>query len=246
MEEKDIELIDRYLNAALTEAETGEFRRRLAADKDFAQLYEDMAHIEKGLQEQALHEAWQTILATEAAMAEDPGRSAGSGPRWKVWVPVAASLALLVVAAWWLMNQSSGPEELFAQYFEVYPNVEAPIYRDSSAADSLSAKDLAFRRYAEDDFAGAIEIFESIGEPDEGTLFYLGMSYLAKGEAAKAAQIWEPLTREAQDYRTQVQWYLALAWLKLEELEKSKALLEELARSGTAYEERSKAVLKGI
>ncbi|MEQ8417134.1 MAG: hypothetical protein RIB71_21810 [Imperialibacter sp.] len=245
MEEQDIALIDRYLNGELSESEEEEFRQRLAAEKDFAQLFEDVRYLQKGLERAELEKAWKAIQAAEADIVDTAPTGAATFS-WKVWLPVAASVALLVVAAWFFLLRSTEPQALYAQYFEVYPNVEAPIYRDSSAKDSLTTKDLAFRRYADEDYDMAIEIFKSIKQPDEGTLFYLGMSYLANDEATKAAAIWEPLSEEAVDYKTQVQWYLALAWLKLDEEEKAKELFEELAESGTAYGDRSKEILKAM
>jgi tetratricopeptide (TPR) repeat protein len=246
MEEQDIALIDQYLNGELAENEDIAFRQRLADDKDFAQLFEDVRYLQKGLERAELEKAWKVIQETEVSI-DDTAPTRATTFRWKVWVPVAASATLIAVAVWFLLLTNTTPQKLYAAYFEVYPNVEAPIYRDSSAqADSLTAKDMAFRRYADEDYDMAIELFESIQKPDEGTLFYLGMSYLAKGEAAKAAAIWEPLSKEAEDYKTQVQWYLALAWLKLDEDEKAKKLFEILAESGTAYEERSRAILKAL
>lgn len=244
MEEQDIDLIEQYLRGELAAKEAGDVRRRLAEDKAFAELYEDLRYIEKGLQHAELSRALGVIQEAEAAASgAEPGRTALG---WRLWLPIAASATLLVVAAWFFLTKATEPEELFAEYFEVYPNVEAPIYRDSSASDSLPTKDLAFRRYADDDFEGAIELFESIAAPDEGTRFYLGMSYLANNNPQQAAAIWEPLSKEAEDYTTQIQWYLALAWLKLDEVEKAKEVLGALAQSGTAYEERSKAILKAL
>jgi len=244
MEENDIELIDQYLRGELSETEAEEVRQRLVQEKDFAQLYEDLSHIQKGLEQVSIEAAWEVIQQTESELADSGGTDAQRF-NWKLWLSVAASLVLVAVT-WVLLLTNTTPEKLYAEYFEVYPNVEAPIYRDSAQADSLTVKDLAFRRYADEDYDMAIELFESIVNPDEGTRFYLGMSYLTKGEAKKAATIWEPLSKEAVDYKTQVQWYLALAWLKLDEVEKARQMLEILANSGTAYEERSKAILKAL
>ena len=244
MEEQDIALIEQYLRGELAAKEAGDVRRRLAEDKAFAELYEDLRYIEKGLQHAELSRALGVIQEAEAAASgAEPGRTALG---WRLWLPIAASATLLVVAAWFFLTKATEPEELFAEYFEVYPNVEAPIYRDSSASDSLPTKDLAFRRYADDDFEGAIELFESIAAPDEGTRFYLGMSYLAKGDAGKAIEVFQNLRGEAVDYKTQIDWFLALAFTKQGEIENARKLLEELARSGTAYEERSKAILNTI
>ena len=243
MEEKDIEYIDHFLNGSLSEAETAVFRQRLAADKEFAQLYEDLKYIQKGLQRAALEKAWETIQKAEAgaAGAEEERPVSFS---WKLWLPVAASLAILLVAAWFFLMKAPEEEVLFAQYFEVYPNVEAPIYRDSSSAhDSLTTQDLAFRKYAADDFEGAIQLFESIESKDEGTRFYLGISYLANGEAEEAANVLLELRDEAAKYKTQAEWFLALAFIKDGKVEQAKEVLEVLAVSGTAYEKRSKELL---
>lgn len=243
MKEKDIEYIDHFLNGSLSEAETAVFRQRLAADKEFAQLYEDLKYIRKGLQQAALEKAWETIQKAEAGLAgteKEPARPFG----WKLWLPVAASLAMLLVAAWFFLMKAPEEEVLFARYFEVYPNVEAPIYRDSSSAhDSLTTKDLAFRKYAADDFEGAIQLFESIENKDEGTRFYLGISYLAKGDAEEAAGVLKDLRDEAETYNIQTGWFLALALIKGGKVEEAKKVLEELAVSGTAYEKRSKELL---
>ncbi len=243
MEEKDIALIDQFLSGELSEAEMAAFRQRLATDKEFEKLYEDLRYIQHGLQQAELEKAWKTIQHTEARLAA-AGQSRPLG--WKVWLPVAASFALLLLAAWFFLLKPPAPDELFAQYFEVYPNVEAPIYRDSSSSDSLTNKDLAFRRYAASDFTGAIVLFESIENKDEGTRFYLGISYLAHGDAQKAIEVLKDVKSGAVQYNTQIDWFLALALIKDKQVEDAKELLEELAVSGTAYEQRSKELLKAL
>lgn len=245
MEEKDIEYIDQFLSGSLSETEMMAFRQRLAADKEFAQLYEDLKYIQHGLQQAELEKAWETIQHAEAGLAGLENKPASSFA-WKVWLPVAASLVLLIVAAWFLLMKAPQKEVLFARYFEVYPNVEAPIYRDSSTSDSLTTKDKAFRRYADDDFEGAIRLFENIESKDEGTRFYLGISYLANGNAEKAGEVLKDLRDEAEEYNTQIEWFLALALIKDGKVEEAKEVLEELAVSGTAYEKRSKELFDKI
>ena len=245
MEEKDIALIDQFFSGELSEAEMAAFRQRLATDKEFEKLYEDLKYIQHGLQQAELEKAWKTIQHTEAQLEASKSRRPRS-LEWKIWLPVAASFALLLVAAWFFLGKAPDPDELFAQYFEVYPNVEAPIYRDSSTSDSLTNKDLAFRRYADDDFEGAIALFESIENKDEGTRFYLGISYLAKGDAKKSIEVLRDIKGEAVQYNTQIDWFLALALLKDGKVGEAKEVLEGLAVSGTAYESRSKELLKAL
>ena len=114
---KDIQqdLIERYLNGALSEAEQQDVERRLAADAAFRNELALQRAIQQHLGNpaelrlrSALDNMWQEIASGQTQ------EHRGNRPTYKVWRPyvaAAAAVVLLIAAWWWLQPLQSIPEE---------------------------------------------------------------------------------------------------------------------------------------
>jgi len=73
--------------------------------------------------------------------------------------------------------------------------------------------------------------------------YYNALSYMAAGNAAKATRELKAINESPDGYwHSKQQWYLALAYLKTDEIAKATALLQHVATCNEVAEYRQKAI----
>ncbi len=136
-------------------------------------------------------------------------------------VAVAASLVVLLIGALvFRAEKARSSEELFAAYFDSYPNVVHPLTR--SGEEQPDVYDRGFSAYEAHSYEDAADLFSEV----EGFKYpvYLAISHLGSEppRAEKALKLLKKL--ELQTDITH--WYAALAYLELNRLD---AALQELS-----------------
>ncbi|MEM9836605.1 MAG: tetratricopeptide repeat protein [Bacteroidota bacterium] len=154
---------------------------------------------------------------------------------WRNWLGVAAAVLILIAAGWWSLQSTSSPSDLVATHFDHFTNdLVVRTMGDSPSADA--ALNTALAAYSQKDYAQAItdlEAYRQRSEANPKTDLYLGISYLATGQAQQALSI---LTAsKVSDYQPDArQWYTALAHLQLNETEKSQNLLRPISQNNNS------------
>ncbi|MBX2876877.1 MAG: hypothetical protein KTR30_32465, partial [Saprospiraceae bacterium] len=148
---------------------------------------------------------------------------------------IAASICLLLYVGLGFMADATPAdnEDLFQAYHSplavAIPN--KGIKRDLMAKETQDYISEAFRLYESGSFDAANELFhrvERAGASSPEILFYHGLSLLAAGRTASAIKKLSPLKKDLTDpaYAENLSWYLALAYVKTEDFEQAKPLLE--------------------
>lgn len=141
-------------------------------------------------------------------------------------------------------------ETLFARYFK--PDAP-PEQHDEFLNDAVSF-------YRKEEYAKAAAEFDPVaststtrGEtPDDATIifqarYYQALSYLALGNATKAITILKKASTDNHLLRIKVQWYLALAYLKNNQVNEARHLLTRLAqRESRQYRQKAENLLKEL
>lgn len=228
LDEKDKQLIERYLFGTLDAAEKqqwtlrnadADFQKELALQKDL-----QMAFRAEG-REQIKTRFQQLELERKTDMAEVQKLL----PRfpWAGITTVAASVLVLLGVLWWLNGQPLDNQAAFAQYYEAYPNVVAPLTKGEEAG---SDRDRAFQLYELGEYQQALSVFESLRQEEE-KIFYQGLTYLALGRPQQAAPLLSLTSNnKTSSYRQAAQWYFALAALKMEKLEACRHKLKQIVQ----------------
>ena len=162
--------------------------------------------------------------------------------RQRLWLYRIAGVVLLLggmAVAYWMLkgNTQINYKELYAEHFEPIP---VSFARDSSEPlDSSYQANL--RMYESGDYERSLAFFAEIHNSTsakninavENDLYY-ATALMQTGNAAKAIDILSShLAHPA--YADQVQWYLALAYLKLEDHSKTSELLRKISEMETHY-----------
>ncbi|MEM6297960.1 MAG: hypothetical protein AAF740_04635, partial [Bacteroidota bacterium] len=133
---------------------------------------------------------------------------------------IAASFVILLMGTLiFRAEKARSSEELFAAYFDPYPNVVHPLTRSGEGQPDVY--DRGFSAYETSNYEDAADLFAEV----EGFKYpiYLAISYLGSEppRAEKALKLLKKL-----DLQTDItHWYSALAYLELNELD---AAIEEL------------------
>ena len=135
--------------------------------------------------------------------------------RFSVWLPIAASFALLLGLAYFSTTHTK--KDLFDTYFDTYPNVVLPTTRGSQGTQDILEK--AFFNYDSGRFTEANKAFEIYLERQEDPRisFYRAMALMNVENFEEAQKILLSIAaseNETFEYLPEVRWYLALLHLE--------------------------------
>ncbi|MBU7577116.1 MAG: tetratricopeptide repeat protein [Flavihumibacter sp.] len=156
---------------------------------------------------------------------------------FKKLLAVAAMLAVIALI-YWIYSTQQQSDNLYAHYFQAYPNVIRPTVRGETA-DTLNSTLLqAFQLYEEGRYKDAGSLFQQAYQynREDYTLFYAAICQMENGNLREAIQQFEAITwkNDAYALKSWADWYRALAYLKLGEVPEAKELLSQLSRENHA------------
>lgn len=228
------DLIDDYLRDRLSEEQRLEVERRGDADESFRAAL-DFSKQTKAAFAQQRHDQLKQRLQSLSSEASEP-LNADHRPRRlgrSFWLVAASVLLICSIGFYmWSGKQDAGnPANLYAAYFEPYPNVVLPVTRNDT---QLSERALAYSYYEQAAYADAYELFgrlptsERDGDPE--TLFYRGISAMELGLHDEALALFNEYRNEGgEKLLRQASWYEALTQLKQENIAEARQLLRDLA-----------------
>lgn len=211
--------IIKYFEGTLSNLELKEFNTLLINDNDFKEAFE----FEKELQETLVLNDREQLKKEMQLWDNIPSKR-----RFKPW-QIAASLLILLGTSLLLFfnSQSNSTEKLYASYFEPYRNIVQPIVRGEHK-DDIQFK--AFEAYETKDYKNAILHFNEIlkEKPNATISFYKANALMQLNKANQAIIILEANIKNADTLQGRNLWYLALAYLKNNNIDASKKTLNLL------------------
>lgn len=239
MEHQTYELLKRYANGQMPEAERIDFENKLKTDAAFAREAAEWAAIIKGLQAEGDRQLDENLhpLGARLMQSEDAGLRAtvvNTAParnfQMPRWLYAAAAVLLLLLIGWPI-------------YQTLRPSV--PVYADNRALFEKNFRVPATRgvrdaqttpwqvAYQNKDYTGAAEQLEKLlAEPNQSNRseahLYLGISYLAAGQGQQALAAFGKVSSDSFD-RDDAQWYSALAYIIIDDVVHAKQTLGEIA-----------------
>lgn len=256
----DIHLIDQFLTGTLDKDGQDLLNERLK-DEDFrtelewkkeslavikqsgrAELKNKLKSFEKNLKSENPNSNQPTLQSIQSDKHPTASKTIPLKSRKKKvwpWIGVAASIALLL-GVFFMQNTEEKPVDYLAIYtenYQPYPNIVAPIVK--SETDSLTAYEEGFQLYEKGEYAKAIQNLTPSNSTEAE--FYSAISFLALGKTEKAISSLNIITADGESrFRQPAEWYLALAYLKIEDVAKAKALLSKVMETdGHPYRGRA-------
>lgn len=246
MRKKDnTELIEAYLNNELTAEDKATFENRLNADKDLVAelaLHKQIRGFVKENEVQQLKNQVKVWLQEEVAfvpsemkVVKKPFLSISGLAR------IAAILAVVLGIGWFYFSDKN-------------PEMTAEVAQDKYFTELLAQnpgtlqgddqRSVWIQAFSEKNYDQVILIIEKKQEKTPEEIYYLGLSYSAKGNYAKAIEQLSMKTLQDSVYAEKAEWAIALIYLKQDDKPKAKALLQKIAKSNSEFAEKAKALLK--
>ena len=163
---------------------------------------------------------------------------------------LAAGFALVLAAAFLLWPSDPSAEQLFAANFEHLPSAVANTNLERGTTEAEDWKSKAFLAYEQKNYEQAIPNFETYlaNTTDFESQFYFGIALLGEGYAQKAINQLKGVKNNPPSdvYGEYATWYLALAYLQVDEVENAKSLLQLLSENSADYQEQAKKLLNAL
>ena len=235
------ESIDRFLQGQLEGDNLDDFLKEIKTNPAMAkelQIQQDMA---QGIEFHGNRQLRQRFRKISAEVKNNTGKTKNNKGRIIKFILAAAVIILLVCFN--LFFQKPASEKLFAQFYE--PSVLS-ITRNGDADNQLAQ---AEKLYNNKNYNAAIPLLQSILKTqtqNSQIQLALGNAYVNDDKPESAIQQFQSiLDRNDALYADQAKWFLALTYLKTNQLEKSKGLLEELANdTGADFHEEAEDLVK--
>ena len=208
------ERIERYIREQMTPEENEAFLNDLRSDKELREEAQMMALLIKEMKEE---QARQDEAMTQAVLSAKKKAQTVKMVRWTLSI---AAMFILIFGAATLWNRQSDTDALFNQYYSVYE-----VSPSRGGDDEAIEKELA-------------ELYNKVGTEKDVTPVI-----------ARLQTIYENIQSNNDDYadygyyESDIAWYLALAYIKDNNLDKAKELLKPLAENGN---EEAKNLMESI
>jgi tetratricopeptide (TPR) repeat protein len=144
------------------------------------------------------------------------------------------------------LGRETANEKLFAEYYEPYPNLASSV-RGELAEGKLQH---ALQQYDAGDFKAALKFLQEIlaAEP-ENTMaqFYAGVCYLKLKDAERAiTSLQQVIAQQDQRLMEPAEWYLALAYLRKNDVAPARMTLNGIIAKEHAYREQARQLLERL
>ena len=242
--EHDITLMERYFDSELSVEEMATFSARLQNDEIFRSLVEREKIIIGAIRNQGLLDNLHYLKSVEEKIQGNHAHHSVAHIRTWYYYAAAAAVTLLIAVTVLLPSQQS-TEDLFAEYFAPYPNVFEPTVRGT---DMATKRTEAFQAYEKKNYKQAALLFNELlaAKKESEILFLLGNTNLMLGQVTDAKENFVTLINDFDDMDLQAKWYLSLCYLKNDDRENARKMLNELGETEISYASKAKELLKKI
>lgn len=242
-DEHTLSQFDKYTEGKMTEEEKTVFEIALKENEILDKSFQDYLHLKAGIREFGYLRFSDKLKSWESELsAEHETKVITINKRWYL---VAAAVTFLILSVIGLSRYggTATEQEMFASYYEPYPDI---ITNRGSGQQLLNKGLYEYESGNYEEAIAAIRAYLSDHREQNEVRFYLAQAYLANNETGKALDIFNIL-QEEENFKLKEanEWYTALTYLKLENKNTAKELLQQIQRNTNhAYRERSEKLLK--
>ncbi len=180
----------------------------------------------------SIHLAERAATKKQLAIIEKKMADKKKPVYWR-WMAAATILFAALFATLQLLR---GPDfnALFSTYYEPFPNTIAPVERTANADTGLSQ---AFAYYDAGDYEKAIYAFQQLTSINQrkDLQLYLGISQMALNQNEEARKSFEAVIANKGEMASIATWYLGLLYIKIEQPEKAKPLIQSTAETDNPF-----------
>ncbi len=257
-EEEKYDWIESYLRQELTGSELESFENRLSTDLPFQEEVKLHAEITGVLADYEKFQLKRMMLKRKGdiVFSSSPGKQdshhneiqpKSKDKKTRRLLPMlmaAAALFVLLFGLLFLFNQPINNSTLAEQYF-VGPEQLIEVDRSNKSVKVLEEINADFQ--SQDYQSSLQKLTNSKDIPPRDRDLYRSICFIAIDNDEVASKLLDPLSSDTRyERRDDALWYQSLALLKLEEVERAKEKLTELAKLNSGRSKQAKELLSKI
>lgn len=263
----DFNLIERCLDNQLSEIELQSFNERLRSDSNFKEGFDSYQDAVIAIYLAGEADVRTILKAEQAKLTPSLTYSTDLKPLRPVYKPqilrgwlAAASIAFLGIAVYWIaFKNDNTSEKLLAAYYEPKINTWTKPLRDGE--ESKKQRQIAIDKYGEVEgtqlftaltlydngaFDQASKAFNALHLQNDTLYLYQANALLKADKATEAIAVLDRIAPTSVN-KNEAKWYLAMAYLKLKNIDKTKEILRGLSTEGNkGYQAKSKDLLERL
>ncbi|MFC4721379.1 tol-pal system YbgF family protein [Geojedonia litorea] len=232
------ELIANYFLGNLTPDEEQKFEYLMQTDTDFKKDVEFQSQVKDAIFRHERHNLKQRLQDVEKDLIPKNTN--------KIKWLVAAAILISLSVGYYIFDSSYTYTELYAIYFEPAPNIVHPIVRDG-IEDNDETK--AFVAYQKQDYKLAAQLFDKVFQDTKTSeiLFYEAISLMEINNIDQAIEKFEIHKKYNDLLSNKTHWYMALAYIKQNNIEKAKDVLNLIINNQESYNyKKAKELLRKL
>jgi tetratricopeptide (TPR) repeat protein len=239
--------IHKYLMGEMDQQSKNEFERKLEEDDKLRNEYELHKEIKDAVQEDEVMELRDQL--------EELGHSVKTERKFNLkrsdLFAIAASFTLFIGIGLLMLfhNQLTHPDDLYASYFETYPSIYS---QRSVGGDSPLGiiKEKAFLAYEKENWDESRSYFRQLFEKNPEKVeypFYLGVINLKLDNPDDAIEQFQTILENKNPlFEDQAIWYMALGYLKKNNIERSVHYLNRIISEDMANKEKASELINKL
>lgn len=244
----DTKKIEQYLAGELEGAEKLEFEKQLKIDKGMLEELELRTKVDEAILESdiiELREALSFILSDERDKGQFLSRISF------YWHMAAALILMLIIVkfVFFTNQQNVNNNELFSKYYELYQPLQ-PVRGDLHNIEMKNLYNQAIANYENKDYHSAEGLFKQIINVDSSDYmarFYLAMAQIEIQQDDEALKNLEFLILGSNHlFFEQSLWYTALIYLRQNDANKVKKILDSIVQNNYYNSKKAKRLLQQL
>lgn len=166
--------------------------------------------------------------------------------RFFKFAAAASIIGVIVFVGWqhFFVAKNINTANVYADYFKPLTHPDATVRGENMEKEETKA----IQAYESEDYFAAVNYYKKLVENHpanvKDNLFY-GISLLATNQPEKAIDVLSNI-QTSVEYHYDIQWYLALAYLKNKQIQETKKSLNELTKEDNFYQNQANEILNKL
>jgi len=138
-------------------------------------------------------------------------------------------------------NKNVDEQKIYTAYFKPLTNTDVTVRGENDTTDEAKAA----QAYEKEDYFEALNLYQKLVANNPNNVknnLFLGISFLATNQEKRAIDVLSKIT-QSEEFHFDIQWYLALSYIKNKELQNALATLNNLTKEENYYQKEAQEII---
>lgn len=232
-----IELFEAYQSNSLNDKEILEFEARLSYDQEFSDEFSLYKNLEEGIRQHYRNELKNKFNEIDKELENEILPTANSNVRKLYWLTSAVAASLIIgILLFNFYDSENKHSQLAQQYWSIEEGLPVKMSTKGIYDDAMNA-------YKQEKWEEAENLLLKINS--DTAYYYLGIVNYEQKELNKTVEYFS-IIPETSFWFEQSEFRLALTYLKMEQVDKAKNMLNKIANNNSLYSKQTATILKEL